>query len=306
MGAPTRPSCPRCPARVDLPPSPCQVVRPKRHAALTGTAPRRVIAPQGTTPGPSPRHRPRPPRGPLLGRGCVVLAVIARTASAASLRPSRRLPVLRLYAGSLPSGRVLAGTQTFPALNIDPCLGATAHTPGSPAGARVRFLPRRRWPSPMRQRLGAPGSPQLALSAPPQRELLVDGLTTLQRSRDAAAPRLARPLSQPTSTKTVGPSGTCTSGSTPRSRPPDAPDMTTWVHRTTPRTGLSPAGSMLLRAVRRRMRETRRSWQQGISALSAAFRESSRASSLRLAHDAPLRAIAPISPNPITERGVST
>src|SRR5450755_1330045 len=41
----------------------------------------------------------------LLGRGCVVLAVIAHTASAASLQPSRRLPVLRLYAESLPYGR---------------------------------------------------------------------------------------------------------------------------------------------------------------------------------------------------------
>ena len=82
----------------------------------TGTAPRRVIAASGTTPSLSCKRRPRSPRGPLLRRGYVVLAVIARTASAASLEPSRRLPVLRLYAGSLPYGRVLAGLQTFPTL----------------------------------------------------------------------------------------------------------------------------------------------------------------------------------------------
>ena len=82
----------------------------------TGTAPRRVIAASGTTPSLSCKRRPRSPRGPLLGRGCVVLAVIAHTASAASLQPSRRLPVLRLYAESLPYGRVLAELQTFPTL----------------------------------------------------------------------------------------------------------------------------------------------------------------------------------------------
>ena len=82
----------------------------------TGTAPRRVIAASGTTPSLSCKQRPRSPRGPLLRRGCVVLAVIARTASAASLEPSRRLPVLRLYAEPLPCGRVLAGLQTFPTL----------------------------------------------------------------------------------------------------------------------------------------------------------------------------------------------
>jgi hypothetical protein len=81
-----------------------------------GTAPRRVIAASGTTPGLSCKRRPRSPRGPLLERGCVVLAVIAHTASAASLEPSRRLPVLRLYAESLPYGQVLAGLQTFPTL----------------------------------------------------------------------------------------------------------------------------------------------------------------------------------------------
>jgi hypothetical protein len=82
----------------------------------TGTAPRRVIAASGTTPSRSCKRRPRSPRGPLLGRGCVVLAVIAHTTSAASLEPSRRLPVSRLYAESLPYGRVLAGLQTFPTL----------------------------------------------------------------------------------------------------------------------------------------------------------------------------------------------
>src|SRR5450755_1799716 len=84
--------------------------------SLSGTTPRRVIAASGTTPSLSCKRRPRSPRGPLLGRGCVVLAVIAHTASAASLQPSRRLPVLRLYAESLPYGRVLAELQTFPTL----------------------------------------------------------------------------------------------------------------------------------------------------------------------------------------------
>ncbi len=93
--------------------------------------------------------------------------------------------------------------------------------------------------------------------SPTKRELSVDAFTTLQRSLDATAPRLARPLSQPTSTDTAGPSGTCTSDST-RCHPPGVPDMTTWAHRTTPRAGLSPAGSMLLRADRREMRKTRR------------------------------------------------
>jgi hypothetical protein len=102
--------------RVGLPPSPPPEDLTMRRAAHTGTAPRRVIAASGTTPGLSCKRRPRLPRGPLLERGCVVLAVIAHTASAASLEPSRRLPVLRLYAESLPYGRVLAGLQTFPTL----------------------------------------------------------------------------------------------------------------------------------------------------------------------------------------------
>ena len=37
---------------------------------------------------------------------------------------------------------------------------------------------------------------------------------------------------------------------TPKGHPPNAPDMTTWAHRTTPRAGLTPAGSMLLRAAK--------------------------------------------------------
>src|SRR5207244_2924223 len=54
--------------------------------------PRRVIALNGHYARPSLQRRPRSPRGPLLKRGYVVLAVIAHTASAASLEPSRRLP----------------------------------------------------------------------------------------------------------------------------------------------------------------------------------------------------------------------
>jgi len=82
-----------------------------------GTAPRaRDSRRAALRPSLSCKQRPRSPRGPLLGRGCVVLAVIAHTASAASLEPSRRLPVSRLYTESLPYGRVLAGLQTFPTL----------------------------------------------------------------------------------------------------------------------------------------------------------------------------------------------
>jgi len=220
VGAPTRPSDPPAPARVGLPPSPCQVVRPWRRVALTGATPRRVLAPEGTTPGPSPKQRPHPPRGPLLERGCVVLAVIAPTASAASLRPSRRLPAFRLYAGSLPSGRVLAGTQTFPALSHRslPC----CHRPyaGEPCGCTCPIASPQTLAFAHATEARRSHSPQLHLSAPCKGSSWWTRLTTLQRSLDAAAPRLARPLNQPTSTETAGPSGTCTSG---LSRPGVAP-----------------------------------------------------------------------------------
>jgi hypothetical protein len=83
--------------------------QPCRHCAPARDSRKRHYAQ------PSCKQRPRSPRGPLLGQGCVVLAVIAHTASAASLEPSRRFPVSRLwlYAESLPYGRVLAGLQTF-------------------------------------------------------------------------------------------------------------------------------------------------------------------------------------------------
>ena len=134
-----------------------------------------------------------------------------------------------------------------PLCDIDPSLGATAHTPGSPAGASVRFLPRRRWPSPSTDRLGAPNT--TAGVEHSQRELLVDTITTLQRSLNAAAPSVARPLDQPTSTRSwSGRRDLYFRAFTRGGRPPSAPDITTWAHRTSPRAGLAPAGSIRLRA----------------------------------------------------------
>ena len=123
-------------------------------------------SPEGHYARPIPKARPHPPRGPLLGRGCVVLAVIAHTTSAASLRPSRRLPAVRLYAGSLPSGRVLAGTQTFPALSHRsvPC----CHRPyaGEPCGCTCPIASPQTLAFAHATRARRSRSPQLALSAP--------------------------------------------------------------------------------------------------------------------------------------------
>jgi len=87
-----------------------------RHAAHTGTVPRRVIALTGTTPGLSPSDgRARPE---ALRSSEVVLSSpssLLRPQPPVST-PSRRLPVSRLYAGPSPYGRVLAGMETFPAL----------------------------------------------------------------------------------------------------------------------------------------------------------------------------------------------
>src|ERR1035441_7729001 len=195
----------------------------------TGTAPRRVIAASGTTPSLSCKQRPRSPRGPLLRRGCVVLAVIARTASAASLEPSRRLPVLRLYAEPLPCGRVLAGLQTFPTLRHRSFPWCHRLYAEEPRGCICPILPRRHWPSPCSNGLGAPTFPQLAMSTP-QRGLLVGD------RHDAAAIRLTlrpqgllAPLDQPTRPQEGRAAGHLYFRAfTPKGRPPGAPDMTTW------------------------------------------------------------------------------
>ena len=164
--------------------------------------------------------------------------------------PSRRLPstvirrALRHTVGSW------LGTDTFPALSHrslpwcrrpyagEPC-ECTRPIPSPQTLAFAQFQGARR-----------SHAPQLALSTPQQ----AGGswwihITTLQRSLHATAPRLACPLSQPTSPahrRAVG--YVYIRAFTPQGHPRDVPDMTTWAHRTTPRTGLSPAGSMLLRA----------------------------------------------------------
>jgi hypothetical protein len=94
----------------------------------------------------------------------------------------------------------------------DPSLGATAHTPGSPAGARVRFLPRKRWPSPLYDGLGAPKTTAGiehshntgALGGPRLRRCSV---RLMLRPRALLAPWTNRP--RPESGRTAG---TCTSG----------------------------------------------------------------------------------------------
>jgi hypothetical protein len=159
--------------RVGLPPSPPPEDLTMRRAAIPAPAPRRVIAASGTTPGLSCERRPRLPRGPLLKRGCVVLAGIAHTASAASLEPSRRLPVLRLYAESLPYGQVLAGLQTFPTLRRRSFPWCHCPYAGEPCECSYPI------PSPQQTlafalfpRARRSQTPQLAMSTPP-RGLLV-------------------------------------------------------------------------------------------------------------------------------------
>ena len=96
------------------------------------------------------------------------------------------------------------------------------------ADACVRFVPRRRWPSPFSDGLGAPTLPQLALSTP-RRGLLAGA------PDDAAAIRLTlRPqgLLAPLANR-PRPYGRAAGhlyfrAFTPRGRPPGAPDMTTW------------------------------------------------------------------------------
>jgi hypothetical protein len=120
---------------------------------------------------PFPRRRPHSPRGPLLERGYVVLAVIAHTASAANLKPSRRLPS-RLYAGSSPYGRVLAGLQTFPALSHRSFPRCRRPYAGEPRGCSRPIASPRTLAFAKSSTARRSQTPQLALSTP-QGELLV-------------------------------------------------------------------------------------------------------------------------------------
>ena len=216
--------------------------------SLTGTVPRRVIARNG--------HYARPF---LTAAAALAQRPLARARLCCPRRhryyglsrQSPCLPTISRVCGYTPGlchpvGCWLAWRPS-PLCAIDPSLGATAHTPESPAGAYVRFLPRRRWPSPSTERLGAPTSTVGFERS--QWEFLVDTITTLQRSLNAAAPSVARPLDQPTSTRSwSGRRDLYFRAFTRGGRPPSAPDMTTWAHRTSPRAGLAPAGSIRLRA----------------------------------------------------------
>src|SRR5712691_5993265 len=62
----------------------------------------------------SSASEPPSPRGPWLFEGSLRLASSLTPSSAASLGPSLRLPVSRLYEGALPCGTLLAGSETFP------------------------------------------------------------------------------------------------------------------------------------------------------------------------------------------------
>ena len=139
------------------------------------------------------------------------------------------------------------GTDTFPALSHRSLPWCRRPYAESPAGAHVRFLPRRHWPSPCSNGLGAPTFPQLAMSTP-QRGLLVGD------RHDAAAIRLTlrpqgllAPLDQPTSTP-VGPGrrALVLPGFHAQGSPPGRAGYDYLGNRKTPRAGLSPAGSMLL------------------------------------------------------------
>ena len=219
--------------------------------SLTGTVPRRVIAHCGHYARPSLQTAAALAQRPFARAR---LCCPRRHRYYGLSRQSRRLPTTSRVGGYTPGlchtvGCWLA-SRPSPLCDIDPSLGATAHTPGSPAGAYVRFLPRRRWPSPSTDRLGAPST--TAGFEHSQRKLLVDTITTLQRSLNAAAPSVARPLDQPTSTRNwSGRRDLYVRAFTRGGRPPSAPDMTTWAHRTSPRAGLAPAGSIRLRAARR-------------------------------------------------------
>ena len=139
--------------------------------SLAGTVPRRVIAHNGHYARPSLQTAATLAQRPFArARLCLVLSspFIATTASAASLDASRRLPVFAVTPGLCHTVGCWLAWRPSPLCVIDPSLGATAHTPGSPAGARVRFLPRRRWPSPFPDGLGTPRFPQSALSTPPK------------------------------------------------------------------------------------------------------------------------------------------
>ncbi len=232
-----------------MPPSPLPQGRTMRRAALSAPAPRRVIAHRALRRS-FLKQRPHSPRGPLLGRGYVVLAVTAHTASSASLEPSRRLPVLRLYAGSLPYGRVLARPQTFPTLSDRSFPWCHRPYAGEPCGCMHPIPSPQALAFALVARARHSHSPQLALSAP-YWELLVVALTTLQRSLDAAAPRFAR-TPGPADLGPAGPGrrALLLPGFHAQESPPERAGYHYLGNRTTPRAGLPPAGSMLLWAAR--------------------------------------------------------
>ena len=166
-GSPTSPLMSPRPRRVGTPPSPPH----QGHDHDRRDASRRVIALLEHYARPFPRRRPHSPRGPLLERGYVVLAVIAHTASAANLKPSRRLPS-RLYAGSSPYGRVLAGLQTFPALSHRSFPRCRRPYAGEPRGCSRPIASPRTLAFAKSSTARRSQTPQLALSTP-QGELLV-------------------------------------------------------------------------------------------------------------------------------------
>src|SRR5712691_1861977 len=91
----------------------------------------------------SSASEPPSPRGPWLFQGSLRLASSLTPSSAASLGPSLRLPVSRLYEGALPYGTLLAGSETFPLSfhrwSVPPCHPPS--TPGMPTGACIQFFP---------------------------------------------------------------------------------------------------------------------------------------------------------------------
>ena len=203
--------------------------------SLTGTVPRRVLAHSG--------HYARP---------------FLQTAAALAQRPLARArlccPRCHHYYGLSRQSRCLPTTSRFAVIRrvfaIRSGLGwyrdlprfATSILRSVPPPIRrgaLRVHASDFFPAGAGLRLPLTGSalptPQLALSAP-ERELLVDTITTLQRSLDAAAPSVGRPLDQPTSTRNwPGRRDLCVRAFARGDRPPSAPDMTTWAHRTSPR-----------------------------------------------------------------------
>ena len=228
-------------------------------------APRRVIAATGTTPGLPKRGDAHPAfadhlqncraRPEALRSSEVVLSSpssLLRPQPPVSM-PSRRLPVSRLYVGSSPYGRVLADMETFPALShrsFPRC------RPPIRRGA-LRVHASDCFPADTGLRPSTTGSalpnPLLALSAPQTRELLVVHADDAAAFASCCGPKgCSHPWPTDLAPEEPGRRVLVLPGFHAQGSPPGAPDMTTWAHRTTPRAGLPPAGSMLLRAAHHR------------------------------------------------------